>query len=105
MNHKIQGVPPAIARGVEAGAGTPARGLAGAERSQPVEASPAIDSMRLTGEATGLQALQREIGSAPASIDVEKVNQVRAALADGSYRIDAQQIADRLLAFENELLK
>ncbi|KGO98909.1 flagellar biosynthesis anti-sigma factor FlgM, partial [Novilysobacter defluvii] len=79
--------------------------LAGAERSQPVEASPAIDSMRLTGEAAGLQALQREIGSAPASIDVEKVNQVRAALADGSYRIDAQQIADRLLAFENELLK
>lgn len=105
MNHKIQGVPPAIARSVEAGAGTPARGMAGAERSQPVEAAPAADSMRLTGEAAGLQALQREIGSAPASIDVEKVNQVRAALADGSYRIDAQQVADRLLAFENELLK
>ena len=105
MNHKIQGLPPAMPRAVEAGAGAPARGLAGADRSQPVEASPATDSMRLTGEAAGLQALQRELGSAPADIDMQKVEQVRAALADGSYRIDPQQVAERLLAFENELLK
>lgn len=105
MNHKIQGLPPALSRAAETGTAVPARNPAGAERSQPVEATPAADSMRLTGEAAGLQALQRELGSAPAGIDVEKVNAVRAALADGSYQVDPQQVADRLLAFESELLK
>lgn len=105
MNHKIQGLPPALPRAAEPGTAIPARSPAGADRSQPVGAAPAADSMRLTGEAAGLQALQRQLGSAPAGIDVEKVNQVRAALADGSYRVDAQQVADRLLAFENALLK
>ncbi|MCE7031949.1 flagellar biosynthesis anti-sigma factor FlgM [Lysobacter sp. GX 14042] len=105
MNHKIQGLPPAMPRAVETGAAVPARSPAGGDRSQAVDASPAADSMRLTGEAAGLQALQRELGSAPAGVDVEKVEQVRAALADGSYRVDAQQVADRLLAFESALLK
>ena len=45
--------------------------------------------------------MQRELG-AP-GIDLARVNEVRAALADGSYRIDPQQIATRMLALESEL--
>ena len=53
--------------------------------------------------AAGLQALQRELGSAPAGLDVARVNEVRAAIADGSYRVDPQQIATRMLDLENAL--
>ena len=101
MSHKIDGAPPAT-RAAELAAVPRVR--AGGERSAPVAASPAADSMRLTGEAMGLQALEREL-SAPAGIDLARVNEVRAALADGSYRIDPQQIATRLLGFEDELLR
>ena len=59
--------------------------------------------MRLTGEAAGLQALQRELGSAPAGLDVARVNEIRAAIADGNYRVDPQQIATRMLDLENAL--
>lgn len=101
MTTKIDGLPPA-ARPAEAVA-TAATARAGANRSEPIGASAATDNMRLTGEAAGLQVLERELGAAPAGIDVARVNQVRAALADGSYRIDPQEIANRLLALEREL--
>ena len=76
---------------------------AGAER-EAVAAAPPADSLRLTGEAVDLrQAMARERAQ-PASIDVARVNQIRAALDAGSYRIDPQEIATRLLALERELL-
>lgn len=76
---------------------------AGTGRDAPVAAIPAADALRLSGEATGLQALERELGAAPAGIDMARVNAVRASLADGSYRIDAQAIAGRMLDLENAL--
>ena len=99
MTHKIDsGAPP---RPLEAVAATGAQ-RAGAARGQPVAAAPAADSLRLTGEAAGLQALEREL-AAPAGIDLARVAAIRAALEDGSYRIDPQEIANRLLALEREL--
>mgnify|MGYP006193216965 CR=1 FL=1 len=96
----IDGTPPPI-RPTDPAAIGAAQSRAGEERSQPVAAAPPADSVRLTGEAEGLQAMQRELG-AP-GIDLAKVNEVRAALADGSYRVDPQQIATRMLALDSEL--
>lgn len=76
---------------------------AGSERNQPIAAAAASDSVRLTGEAEGLHALGRQLGAAPAGIDAAKVDAVRTAIADGSYRIDAQQIATRMVDLEREL--
>lgn len=103
MTTKIDGGPPAAARAAELASSNPAQVRAGEDRSKPVSAVPQADSMRLTGEAAGLQVLQRELGAAPAGIDTARVNEVRAALADGSYRIDPQQVATRMLALESEL--
>ncbi|MGH8073613.1 MAG: flagellar biosynthesis anti-sigma factor FlgM [Lysobacter sp.] len=100
MTTKIDGTPPPIRTTDPAAIGA-AQSRAGEERSQPVAAAPPADSVRLTGEAEGLQAMQRELG-AP-GIDLAKVNEVRAALADGSYRVDPQQIATRMLALDSEL--
>ena len=101
MSHKIDsGLP--VARAPEP-VNAAATGRAGGERSQPVAATAPADSVRLTGEADGLQALERQLGAAPAGIDVARVNELRAAIADGSYRIDAQQVADRMLALDSAL--
>ena len=60
------------------------------------------DSLRLTGEATSLQALQRELSTAPA-IDQARVAEVRQALESGSYRIDPAKIAERMLDLDKQL--
>lgn len=67
--------------------------------ARPVEAA---DSLRLTGEATSLQTLQRELSSAPA-IDVGRVQAVREALQNGSYKINPDAIASRMLELDQQL--
>jgi len=100
MTHKIDNGMPA--RPLESVSSRPAA-RSGGEREAPVAAAPAADSLRLTGEATGVQALARELGEAPTSFDAGRVEAIRAALADGSYRVDAQAIADRMLSLERDL--
>lgn len=72
---------------------------AGDTAARPVEA---VDSLRLTGEATNLQALQRELSTAPA-IDSGRVQAVREALENGSYRINPEAIAQRMLDMDQQL--
>ncbi|MGE8280481.1 MAG: flagellar biosynthesis anti-sigma factor FlgM [Stenotrophomonas sp.] len=72
---------------------------AGEAKSQAV--APA-DSVRLTGEATQLQAVQRELSGAPA-IDPARVQAVREALENGSYKIDPDAIASRMLDMDQQL--
>jgi len=67
--------------------------------AHPVEAA---DSLRLTGEATSLQTLQRELSSAPA-IDAGRVQAVREALQNGSYKINPDAIASRMLELDQQL--
>lgn len=105
MSNQIQGGPPPSTRSAELAASSPVRQHAGGDRSEPVAAAAAADSLRLTGEAAGLQALERSLGTAPAGIDVARVNEIRAALADGSYQVDPQQIASRMLSLEEALQK
>jgi negative regulator of flagellin synthesis FlgM len=83
---------------------TSATARAGVER-KAVDALVKTDSVRLTGEAEGLQALKRQLGAAPADIDEARVSEVRAAIAAGSYRIDVQKIADRMVALDGALSK
>jgi negative regulator of flagellin synthesis FlgM len=75
---------------------------AGEDRSSPVAAAAASDSVRLTGEAAGLQTLQRELSQAPA-IDAARVQAVKDALQNGSYRIDPDAIAGRMLELDRQL--
>jgi negative regulator of flagellin synthesis FlgM len=100
MTQKIDGGVPRPIESVATNATSSAR--AGTDRAAPV-AAPEGDSLRLTGEASGLQTLARELGAAPAGIDMAKVNAIRAAIDGGSYQVDAMKIADRLLDLERNL--
>lgn len=74
----------------------------GADKAEPV-AALADDSMRLTGDAADLRALQKELSAKPAGIDVARVNALRDAISDGSYKINPNEIASRLVALERAL--
>lgn len=100
MSQKIEGTPPAAVRSTGPVNGRVA--TAGAERAKPVDASAGGDSLRLTGEAASLQAMQRDLSTAPA-IDNARVQAVREALQAGTYQVNAEAIADGMLSLESQL--
>lgn len=66
--------------------------------------SPAVDSVVLTGTAKKLQQVEGLMAGA-ADIDEQKVAQVRAAIENGSYSVDAGRVTDKLLAMDEALKK
>lgn len=73
-----------------------------ASSGEPAVSVPAMDSLRLTGDATSLLSMQREISSSP-SFDEAKVAAVRRSLEDGSYRIDPSAIALSMIDLDQQL--
>ncbi len=74
-------------------------------RSTPSEqqpARPATDSVSLTESARQLSELSSEAAAGEA-VDIGRVETVRQALEEGTYQIDSQQIAERLLALEDNI--
>tara|TARA_B110000503_G_C7066009_1_gene378790 strand:- start:490 stop:792 length:303 start_codon:yes stop_codon:yes gene_type:complete len=69
---------------------------------QPV-AGLGNDTVELTDTANKLGALQAEIASA-SGVDLAYVEAIRAKIADGSYQIEPDRIADALVQLERELL-
>lgn len=101
MSHKVDGMPPSAAiRATGPLGGQVAR--AGDGREKAIEAPAPGDSLRLTGEAAGLQALQRELAANPA-MDMTRIEAVREALASGNYRVDPEAIATRMLDLDAQL--
>ena len=95
MSHKIDGGLP-VAPMLRS---TVAATRTGSTSNEPTQSIPSMDSLRLTGDATSLLTLQREISSSP-SFDEAKVASVRRALEDGSYQINADRIADAMLGLD-----
>lgn len=61
--------------------------------------APKLDSVQLSDQAQRLKRLEDNIASAPAVND-DKVAALRAAIADGSYQINAESIAEKMLTSE-----
>ncbi|HZX71406.1 MAG TPA: flagellar biosynthesis anti-sigma factor FlgM [Rhodanobacter sp.] len=59
------------------------------------------DQLKLTDSAQALQMAARQQETPP--VDTQRVEQLRRALADGSYQIDAGRIADRMIAMNQQL--
>lgn len=82
------------------------QGSGSGQASDPVEhaegGTRSPDLLDLTGRARELRNLEKDLASEPA-FDQARVDALRQSLSDGSYRVDPQRIADKLLAFENQL--
>jgi negative regulator of flagellin synthesis FlgM len=59
------------------------------------------DRVQLTDSARALQEAARTNDGA--TMDTKKVDQIRQALANGTYKVDAGRIADRMMSLENQL--
>ena len=69
--------------------------------AKPVE-SAGGQGVRITDSARQLAALEQAIRELP-DVDEARVAKVRAAIADGTYQVSPDRIADKLLRMENEL--
>jgi negative regulator of flagellin synthesis FlgM len=79
---------------------TSARSTAAAPQ-QP--AARADDTVNLTQSGLLMVRLEDIVRNTPA-VDVERVAAIKDAIASGSYQIDEQRIADKMLRMEKELL-
>lgn len=108
MASEINGLPPSAAplpgRLEERSALKPADGRSGSDSPAATrgkdEAAP--DTVRLTDMATRLQALEARLAQM-SEVDTQRVEAVRRALAEGSYPIRPERLAEKLLAFERAL--
>jgi len=75
----------------------------GENASSSSMASRPADSVQLTDTASRLGELQTEVAAAE-GVDIERVEAIRQKIADGSYQVDADRIADALMTMEQELL-
>jgi negative regulator of flagellin synthesis FlgM len=99
--NKINVLEPKLARITPAAA---TRALPGATADAGGDAAAAASDVQLTGAARSLAAIEQSLRALPA-VDELRVSAVRQRLQEGSYEIDPQRVADRLLRLESDLAR
>lgn len=66
------------------------------------QTAPSRDTVSLTPQAQQLKDLENRVSSLP-EVDSDRVNAIKESIANGSYEIDANSIASKLLQFERSL--
>lgn len=101
VSNKIVGLEPRPARVT---AGSPVRAVPGATTGpgQDPAAAAADASVKLTHASRNLTALADSLRDMPA-VDELRVAAVKQRLQDGTYEIDPQRVADRMLRLESDL--
>lgn len=72
------------------------------ESGTTVNAAPS-DSVELSDTASRLTELKAEVSTIE-GVDFGRVQEIRQQIADGTYNVDADRIADALITMEKELL-
>lgn len=67
--------------------------------TQQVAASQSGESVHFSNEAQQLQKISDTLRDQPA-VDKARVAELKAAIADGSYKVDSNRVASKLLNFE-----
>ena len=68
--------------------------------NSPAEAKPVAGSkVELSPQANSPKAAEQLTQSLP-DVDLDRVASIRKALDSGEYRVDSQQVADKMLAFD-----
>jgi len=70
----------------------------------PAPTAGGSDSLTLTESSTRVRTLEAQLAAVDIT-DIGKVEAVKAALADGSFTVDAEVVADRLIDHTKEALR
>jgi negative regulator of flagellin synthesis FlgM len=71
---------------------------------KPAPTAPGGDSLTLTESSTRIRALETQLASVDVT-DAGKVEAVKSALAGGTFAVDAEVVADRLIDHTKEALR
>lgn len=105
MANKITGYsPPDAATLAGAGSGPAADkvSVGAATTSAAAPSSAGTDTATFTGSARTLQKLGEVLANTPV-VNSEKVSAIKEAVQNGSYRVNAASVADKLLQHDSEL--
>jgi negative regulator of flagellin synthesis FlgM len=105
MTEKIngQGFRPADTAGTRRTDAAKPASAQGGHRAEAAEVQASGDQVSITPAGLALAKLQELVQSTPV-VDSERVAALKDAIANGSYEIDDQRVADRLLRFERDVL-
>jgi negative regulator of flagellin synthesis FlgM len=73
-----------------------------ASESKSGDAGKSQTDVRITDTASRLHALESKIADQPV-VDSQRVERIKKAVADGTYKIDASRTAENMAKFENLL--
>ncbi len=79
----------------------PEAGTPKARQAEPDAARP-TDTVELTASARSLQALESRLAGL-SEVDQQRVDEVRARIESGRYSVDAQRVADKMIALDRSL--
>jgi len=70
------------------------------QTSQDESSAATGDRVTLTNTASRLKNIEQQLNSS-SSVDSARVAEVQSAISNGEYNVDADRIADKMLAFED----
>jgi len=74
------------------------------QRAQNPTHPVATDTVNLTGTASQLRSLEQQLANQPV-VDAQRVESIKREIANGSYEINSQQVADKMIQIESAINK
>jgi negative regulator of flagellin synthesis FlgM len=75
---------------------------AGTEQAKQQASNARGENVNLSSQAKNLKQLEQKLGEYP-EMDDDRIEQIRTALADGSYKIDAEKLAQKMLEMDKSI--
>ncbi len=98
----IKGLPPARLQNNGDGSRVKTQRGESPATSRREDASSATDTVNLTDTAQRLRGLEKSVAGLPV-VDAQRVDTVKKALADGTYQVRPERVAEKLVGFEDTL--
>lgn len=84
------------------GSGTQNSQPASAEQAKSSAQSARGDSVSLSNQAKNLKQLEQKLGDYP-EMDDDRIAEIRSALENGTYKIDAEKLAQKMLEMDESI--